>query len=208
MSDSCAGKIPWRREWLPTPIVLPRKFHGERNLAHYSLWGPRVRHDWACTRARAHTHKHTHIYTKIQAAHVLFSHHLSSTQNSFSRWPELAGYHSEHRSVCLESLTFHCRGMRWQVHLWGQIHTRGLYVQLSVLPWALGWKKPISSVQWLSCVQFFETPWAATCQASWPPPTPGAYLNSYRSSQWCHPTISSSVVPFSSHSSIYNGHLS
>ena len=31
-----------------------------------------------------------------------------------------------------------------------------------------------------------------------PSPTPGAYSNSYPSSQWCHPTISSSVVPFSS----------
>ena len=31
------------------------------------------------------------------------------------------------------------------------------------------------------------------------PPTPGAYSNSYPLSQWCHPTISSCVVPFSSH---------
>ena len=31
----------------------------------------------------------------------------------------------------------------------------------------------------------------------WPSPTPGAYSNSPPSSQWCHPTISSSVVPFS-----------
>ena len=30
-------------------------------------------------------------------------------------------------------------------------------------------------------------------------PTPGAYSNSCPSSRWCHPTISSSVVPFSSH---------
>ena len=29
-------------------------------------------------------------------------------------------------------------------------------------------------------------------------PSPGAYSNSCPSSQWCHPTISSSVVPFSS----------
>jgi len=21
-------KIPWRREWLPTPVFLPGKFHG------------------------------------------------------------------------------------------------------------------------------------------------------------------------------------
>ena len=32
-----------------------------------------------------------------------------------------------------------------------------------------------------------------------PSPTPGAYSNSCPSSQWRHPTISSSVVPFSSH---------
>ena len=30
-----------------------------------------------------------------------------------------------------------------------------------------------------------------------PSPTPGVYSNSYPLSQWCHPTISSSVVPFS-----------
>ena len=29
-------------------------------------------------------------------------------------------------------------------------------------------------------------------------PTPGVYLNSYPLSWWCHPTISSSVIPFSS----------
>ena len=31
-----------------------------------------------------------------------------------------------------------------------------------------------------------------------PSPTPGVYSNSFPLSQWCHPTISSSVVPFSS----------
>ena len=31
-----------------------------------------------------------------------------------------------------------------------------------------------------------------------PCPSPGAHLNSCPSSRWCHPTISSSVVPFSS----------
>ena len=32
-----------------------------------------------------------------------------------------------------------------------------------------------------------------------PSPTPRAYSNSCPSSQWCHPTISSSVIPISSH---------
>ena len=30
-------KIPWRREWLPTPVFLPEEFHGQRNLAGY-VW--------------------------------------------------------------------------------------------------------------------------------------------------------------------------
>ena len=32
-----------------------------------------------------------------------------------------------------------------------------------------------------------------------PSPTPGVYSNSCPLSWWCHPTISSSVIPFSSH---------
>ena len=34
---------------------------------------------------------------------------------------------------------------------------------------------------------------------SCPSPTPGVYSNSCPLSRWCHPTISSSVIPFSSH---------
>ena len=33
------GKIPWRREQLPTPVFLPRKSCGQRSLAGYSRWG-------------------------------------------------------------------------------------------------------------------------------------------------------------------------
>ena len=32
-------KIPWRREWLPTPVFLSGKSHGQRSLVDYSLWG-------------------------------------------------------------------------------------------------------------------------------------------------------------------------
>ena len=31
------GKIPWRRKWQPTPIVLPGKFHEQRNLVGYRV---------------------------------------------------------------------------------------------------------------------------------------------------------------------------
>ena len=32
-------KIPWRREWLPTPVFLPGDSHGQRSLEGYSPWG-------------------------------------------------------------------------------------------------------------------------------------------------------------------------
>ena len=30
--------IQWRRKWQPTPVLLPRKFHGWRSLVGYSPW--------------------------------------------------------------------------------------------------------------------------------------------------------------------------
>ena len=56
-----------------------------------------------------------------------------------------------------------------------------------------------SSVQLLSRVWLFATSWTAARQASLPSTTSGVYSDSCPLSQWCHPTVSSSVVPFSSH---------
>ena len=60
------------------------------------------------------------------------------------------------------------------------------------------WFSPIlcsqfSSVQSLSRVWLFVTPWIAACQASL-----SITISRSSSSPWCHPAISSSVIPFSS----------
>ena len=34
--NSWIGKIPWRREWKPAAIFLPRESHGQRSLVGYS----------------------------------------------------------------------------------------------------------------------------------------------------------------------------
>ena len=34
-----AGKIPWRREWQPTPVPLPGKSQGQRSLVGYTVHG-------------------------------------------------------------------------------------------------------------------------------------------------------------------------
>ena len=54
------------------------------------------------------------------------------------------------------------------------------------------------SVQSLCCVQLFAVPWTAPHQASLSITNSWSLLNSWSSSRWCHPTISSSAIPFSS----------
>ena len=54
------------------------------------------------------------------------------------------------------------------------------------------------SVQF-SCSVVSDSLWPYESQHARPPcpsPTPGVHSNSCASSQWCHPTISSSVIPF------------
>ena len=44
--QSLGQEIPWRREWLPTPVFLPGESHGQRSLVSYSPMGlQRVGHD-------------------------------------------------------------------------------------------------------------------------------------------------------------------
>ena len=57
MQDPWVRKIPWRRAWQPTPVLLPRKSYGQRSLAGYSSWGHRARHnrsDLACVHQDLH----------------------------------------------------------------------------------------------------------------------------------------------------------
>ena len=39
--DPWFRKIPWRREWRPTPVSLPEESHGQKSLAGYSPRGRR-----------------------------------------------------------------------------------------------------------------------------------------------------------------------
>ena len=78
-----------------------------------------------------------------------------------------------------------------QVYFWLSIIV--LYIPRSGIAWSYG------SVQFSFSV-VSNSLWPHGLQHARPPcpsPTPGAYPNSCPSSQWCHPTISSSVIPFS-----------
>ena len=36
--DPWVRKIPWRREWQPTPVFLPEESHGQRSWEGHSPW--------------------------------------------------------------------------------------------------------------------------------------------------------------------------
>ena len=55
------GKIPWRRKWQSTPVLLPGKSHGQRSLVGYSPWG----------RKESDTTERLHIHVLY---HILFIH--------------------------------------------------------------------------------------------------------------------------------------
>ena len=60
------GKTPWSRIWQPTPVSLPRKYHGQRSLVGYSPWG--------CKELVTTEHTHTHMpaFTWIFVISCLF----------------------------------------------------------------------------------------------------------------------------------------
>ena len=57
--DSWVRKIPWRREWQPTPVFLPGESRGPRSLAGYNSWG---RKESDMTERLTHTCIPTYIY--------------------------------------------------------------------------------------------------------------------------------------------------
>ena len=60
------GKILWKRQWQPTPVLLPGKSHGRRSLVGYSPWGRKRLSDF--------------IFKPLRVFYVIFT-----TSSSFCR---------------------------------------------------------------------------------------------------------------------------
>ena len=73
--------------------------------------------------------------------------------------------------------------------LWSYFDTKNNAIDMRICS-VLFSRSVVSNSVWLHGLQHARLP----CLS----PTPGAYSNSCPSSRWCHPTISSSVLPFSS----------
>ena len=81
--DPWVGKIPWRRERLPTPVFWPGEFHGL-----YSPWG----------------HKESDRTERLSLSHIIY--HFSGFFSPFDSFYSENGLHCQHASSNLE------RGLR------------------------------------------------------------------------------------------------
>ena len=213
-----------RRRWHPTPVLLPGNSHGWRSLVVCSPWGceesdttewlpfhfslscigegngnslqrsclenprtaeqggllsmglHRVRHDWSNLAAAVSKNKEYMNWENPNGCNLNLSLHEASTwifaMNETERSGSLVSYMSY----------LHC----WTEILpsWGSIILDSFF----------------SSVQF-SCSVVSDSLWPRESQHTRPPcpsPTPRVHSDSRPSSQWCHPAISSSVVPLSS----------
>ena len=66
-------RIPWRRAWQPTPVLLPGESHGQRSLAGYSPWGLKE------SDTTEHAHLHWTIPSHVWTTSSLFIHQLEAT---------------------------------------------------------------------------------------------------------------------------------
>jgi len=62
-------KIPWSKKYQPTPVFLPGKFLGQRNLVIYSPWGSKELD--MTEQLSVHTHTHTHNYRRHSSGSYL-----------------------------------------------------------------------------------------------------------------------------------------
>ena len=118
--DPWVGKIPWRRKWQPTPVLLPGKFHGLRSLVGYSPWG----------RKESDTTEQLHFH--------------------FSAFPKKM---TDNFKVILGTIIL------------SPIFQNIIYMYLEIDEEKGIYRYQFSSVQSLSCVQLFATPWTTACQA-------------------------------------------
>ena len=84
---------------------------------------------------------------------------------------------------------------------WTNVSCIGRRIPYHRATWEAGHAPSVSQSVQCSLSVMSDSLWPPGLQHAGPPcpsPTPGAYSNSCLLSWWCHPTISSSVIPFSS----------
>ena len=172
----------WIRWWHPTPVLLPGISHGQRSLVGCSPWG----HQELDTTERLHFHFSLSCIGEGNGNPLQCS-CRENPRDGGAWWAAVyAVAQSQTRLKRLSSSSSSHIGLRlpwrWKIDMVRLTDGRSDQISRSVVSDSL---QPHE-------LQLARPP----C----PSPTPGVHPDSRPYSQWCHPSISSSVVPFSSHS--------
>ena len=114
--------------------------------------------------------------------------HCSTRQNRFTILKVLC-------APCICPFLHTTPGNYWSFYY---LHSVAFYIKRYSWNYIVCGLFTFNSVQSLSRVRLFATHESQHARPSCPSPTPGVHPNSRASSRWCHPAISSSVIPFSS----------
>ena len=131
--DPWVGKIPWRREWLPTPVFLPEKSHGQKEpCGPQSMGLQRVRHDRMtntftttqeggdCDRGQA---KESCCPKQLLLKYLIFEESCKNTQSCQYKAKALPSQALERRSLAGQEVHFYssvsilgscCKAVLWQ----------------------------------------------------------------------------------------------
>ena len=151
------------------------------------------------------------VFTKMRSYYAYYFEtgfsHLKISETSFQIYRELS--HSfkllhntlQHKSIPVYSTIFHCIDGEVVFLFSNSIRYFQSLSLLGKTPCFINWHLPGSTAVQFSCSVMFDSLWPHGLQHTRPPCpslTPRIYSNSCPLNWWCHPTISSSVVPFSS----------
>ena len=125
--------------------------------------------------------------------------------SSLALWLPQSKYSYNHKTL-LSPLHNHIHSLHLPIKCWHPLAHKLLYKYLfykcyihGILPHVSFWKWLFyTSIQSLSHVGSLRPHGLQHARLPCPSPTPRVYINSFTLSWWCHPTISSSVVPFTS----------
>ena len=169
------GEISWRRAWQPKPVFLLGESRGQKGLVGYGPMGlQRIKHNWAHSICLLSSNLRQLILS-LPICHII-GHSGSITRISgFLEVEELV------EAGQTTTLTAASNYTHTSIHC------------------LLHFNLPFSSVQSLSLLSSFLRPHGLQhTRLPCPSPTPGVYSNPCSLCWWCHPTISSFVIPFSS----------
>ena len=86
--DPEVRKIPWRREWLPTPVFWPGESHGQRSLVGYHAWCRKESDttEWLTLTILIHTRERESVHVSVWEKVLFIQRLLSLTARNKVSW--------------------------------------------------------------------------------------------------------------------------